>query len=91
MKASYFLPILLFAIAAPAAAIPAPPSPWLLRGRVLHSTESSEPGHFEVSLFLSLGADGLPVGYPVVQARGAPRFRSAFPRACRAPTFLPST
>lgn len=86
MKASYFLPILLFAIAAPAAAIPAPPSPWLLRGRVLHSTESSEPGHFEVGLFLSLGADGLPVGYPVVQAI-LPAGRSAF--SIRVPSRLP--
>jgi hypothetical protein len=41
--------------------------PWILRGRILESTEVSAHGHFEVGLYLSLGSDGLPVGYPVVQ------------------------
>jgi hypothetical protein len=70
--------LLAFALPAPVIAhahVPAS-SEWTLRGHVLPGA-AEEHGHYEVGLFTVLGADGLPVGYPLVQAI-LPAGRTAF-------------
>lgn len=41
---------------------------WILEGRILATTtQTQEPGHFEVGMFSKIDPDGNPVGYPLPQ------------------------